>query len=84
MTFLSAAQRSAAQALADLGAQINNRPPTQTISGLIPPLTLSNTKRAVEILRDLDALWENVRKGVAYSVAYYKHQALLTLDTENP
>jgi hypothetical protein len=83
MSFLTAPQKAAAQALADLGAQVPGGPP-HTVPGLTPPLTLSNTKRAAEIMRDLDALWANARKGVAYSILYYRHQALQELDANNP
>jgi hypothetical protein len=86
MSFLTAAQRTAAQALADLGAQIKG--PSQgephPVPGLTPPLTLSQTKRAAEIMRDLDALWLNARRGVVYSVNYYRQQALQALDNDNP
>jgi hypothetical protein len=86
MSFLTAPQRAAAQALADVGAQIAGRPgaPLEPIPGLTPPLTLSNTKRAAEIMRDLDALWYNARRGVQYSVMYYRHQAISDLDANNP
>lgn len=88
MTFLTAGQRAAAEQLAALGAQID-RPlggpgPNPPIPGLVPPLTLSNTKRAAEIMQDLDNLWRDVRKGVQYSVNYYRWQALQDLDTNNP
>lgn len=87
MTFLTASQKAAAQSLADLGAQIDRPmggPGFAPIPGLTPPLNLSNTKRAAEIIRDLDLLWKDVRKGVQYSVGYYRHQALAELDSENP
>lgn len=85
MTFLTAPQKAAVQALAAVGAQIVT--PSAgggPILGLTPPLTLSNTKRAAEMMQNLDDLWRDVRKGINYSITVYRYNAQKALDDANP
>lgn len=84
MTFLTAAQRNAAQQLAEVGAQSIGPGGGRLPPGVTPPLSLSNTKRAAEILRDLDGLWRDVRTGIAASINYYRAQAIADQDAANP
>lgn len=87
MTFLTQAQRTAMQQLSDLGATIQGSlGPGEGLGQIstVPPLTMSNTKRSDEFVKDMQKMLEPTIKGVRYSLAYYRKQALDELNAANP
>lgn len=88
-TFLTAQQQAGLQAFFDLGKELQAKGhPTPPKPG-VPPIptanmTLTNGKRAGEILRDINALWEPTKIGVQYSNNYHRAVDQEEFETANP
>lgn len=81
-TFLSAAQRTALQGFADLGAQVKGPPNGET--GPTPSPTFSQTKTADVGFLPYEDLFKVTRRGIRYAMAFYRRKAVKDFEDANP
>jgi hypothetical protein len=81
---LTAAQRTVAQELEALGAQLPARPVNSPIAGIVPTNTLVQAKRSQDWLKEMGTFLQNAHRGTQYVLMYHRTLAAKAFEDANP